>query len=107
MVLTGFRAVIGSWKIMPISPPRTEHISRSDSEKSSFPPSVADPLRIEPGGRRPMIDKAVMDFPEPDSPTTPKVIPGSISSDTPLSTSTPPIATSRSLTESSTISARA
>ena len=34
-------------------------------------------------GSRPIIDKAVIDFPEPDSPTIAKVLPGSRSNDIP------------------------
>ncbi len=85
MVRTGFRDVIGSWKIIAISLPRIDRIeapsggreARSTSPPSSErrntirPPSIF-PLRF---GRRFMIDSAVTLLPQPLSPTTPSVSP--------------------------------
>ena len=60
--------VIGSWKIMAMSSPRTRRIRRSASvgeigavEAGSMPPA----MRAAGFGSRPMIDSAVTDLPEP------------------------------------------
>src|SRR5215217_7939301 len=79
MVKTGLSAVIGSWKMSAISPPRTDCISRSESPPRSRPLYVIRPDSIRPGGSTSrMIENAVSDLPLPDSPTRPSVSPGAI-----------------------------
>ena len=70
MVRTGLRLVIGSWKIMETSLPRTLHIWSSVSSARLIPPSMIRPsTRPLTEGTRRMIDKAVTLLPDPDSPT--------------------------------------
>src|SRR6185437_11747075 len=77
-VIVGFSEVSGSWKIMPISLPRTCRRSSSLSLLMSLSLSRMLPPTIEPPvGSRFMIDSAVMVLPQPDSPTMPSVSPGS------------------------------
>ena len=63
-----------------------------------------DPLTSARRGVSPMIERAVMLLPEPDSPTTPRTCPGAIENDTPRTASTTPssvgIWTERSATAS-------
>ena len=76
---TGFRLVIGSWKIMPISPPRTSRIASSSRVSRSRPDRRTEPsMRLVPSCRSRMIDSAVTDLPEPDSPTMATVSPVSM-----------------------------
>jgi hypothetical protein len=81
---TGFRLVIGSWKIIARSRPR----SLRSAGAGSFARSTTGPARVRnrisppatrPGGSaiRPMIERLVTDLPEPDSPTTASVSPAS------------------------------
>ena len=48
--MTGFSAVEGSWKIMPISLPRISSISAFDSFMRSRPLKMISPLLMTPGG---------------------------------------------------------
>ena len=77
IVSVGFSDVIGSWKIIAISRPRMSSSSRSFSP--SGPGRRTAPRRetIFAGGfgSRPMIESAVTDLPQPDSPTMPSVLP--------------------------------
>ena len=84
-VSTGLRDVIGSWKIMPMSLPRTRRISSSDSSRRSRPLKRMRPLTMRPAGRvtRRMTDSALTDFPQPDSPTSATVSPDRTSQETP------------------------
>src|ERR1043165_2096821 len=67
---TGFSDVIGSWKTMATSSPRTPRISFSLSWTRSRPLKRTSPPVIRPGGAtRRMIDIAVTLLPQPDSPT--------------------------------------
>src|SRR5690606_1970441 len=76
----GLSEVIGSWKIIAISLPRTRRISSSGSVSNSRPASRTLPsTRLELAGRSPMIERAVTLFPEPDSPTMATVSRGAIS----------------------------
>src|SRR5215469_18903556 len=78
MVIVGFSDVIGSWKIMPISLPRTWRIWLSSTEEISLPSrTIFPPTMCPPGGRSRMMDSAVIVFPQPDSPTMPRHSPGS------------------------------
>ena len=78
MVYTGFSDVIGSWKIIAISLPRTPRIIGSVSCSRSRPSNSIEPDSTLPGGLgiRRRIDSAVTLFPQPDSPTTASVWPG-------------------------------
>ena len=90
-VKTGLSEVIGSWKIIEIWLPRTSRISSSESFSRSRPSSRISPSTILPGRpMRRMIDSAVMLLPQPDSPTTPSVLPSSIAKLTPSTALTMP-----------------
>ena len=71
MVITGLSEVIGSWKIIEISLPRTLRISGSLSSSKLRPASLTVPETMRPGGSgiRRISDSAVMLLPQPDSPT--------------------------------------
>ena len=88
----GFRQVIGSWKIIAISWPRTSSSSRSLSFVRSRPSKTTSPETIFAGGfgMRPMIESAVTDLPQPDSPTIPSVLPLSTSNEMPSTALTTP-----------------
>ncbi len=105
-VMVGFSEVSGSWKIMPISLPRIFRICSSDKAVRSWPLSLMLPVAMcPPVGSRFMIDKAVIVLPQPDSPTMPRVSPGSSWNETPSTACTTPsrslIWVRRSLTSSS------
>ena len=76
---------MGSWKIMPMSRPRSSRmlfpIPISSRPRKAILPSPWK--RAVSGGRSCMIDIAVTDLPEPDSPTTPRVSPSGIEKETP------------------------
>src|SRR5262245_564827 len=103
---TGFSELIGSWKIIAISLPRTARSSRCLSPISSRPSSWMLPETSAPW-RRPMSESAVTLLPEPDSPTNPSDSPAASENPTPLTACTrgspppPPKLTTRSLTFSS------
>src|SRR5919202_3352756 len=106
IVSTGFRLVIGSWKIIAICRPRTRRSARWLSRRRSRPSKVADPERTRPArGRRPRSASAVTLSPQPDSPTMPSVSPGPMSNEIPFTACTvpPPVQkwTRRSSTERS------
>ncbi len=83
IVYSGFSEVSGSWKIAPISRPRTLRISSGGRLSMRRPFSLISPAAIRPGGSsRPMIAAPVIDLPAPDSPTTPSTSPGAIENDT-------------------------
>ena len=75
--MTGFNAVIGSWKIMVICFPRIPCISFSDIFRMSFPfKRISPPFTTAGGtGRIPKIARAMVVFPAPVSPTSPRVSP--------------------------------
>ena len=89
---TGLRLVMGSWKIIAMSLPRTSRISSSLSASRSRPLSTTDPSTILPGGSgtRRMTDRAATVLPEPDSPTMPIVSLRSRRKLTPLTAFTTP-----------------
>ena len=68
-VCTGFSAVIGSWKIIPMRSPRSAHISRSGLPTSCWPSKRMLPVTRAPSGSRPISAITVMVLPLPDSPT--------------------------------------
>ena len=83
MVWRGFRLVSGSWKIIPIRLPRSLRFSASSRSSMRLPARWISPAVISPGGSRsPMTAFPTVDLPAPDSPTTPRMSPGSTASDT-------------------------
>src|SRR5262245_10090042 len=76
MVMTGLSELIGSWKTMAISVPSSSRISRSSRPTSSRPMNLTLPERRTLSlGSRFMIERARIVLPDPDSPTTPSVLP--------------------------------
>ena len=77
IVSVGFRLVSGSWKMKPISLPRSLRMSSTLSLRRSIPSNMIEPATILPGGSgtRRAIDRAVTLLPQPDSPTSPSVSP--------------------------------
>src|SRR6266852_4276823 len=69
---TGLREVIGSWKIIAISRPRTRRISSSERRRRSRPLKKIWPPTIRPAGpaTRRMMLSALTLLPQPDSPTS-------------------------------------
>ena len=100
-VNSGFRAVIGSWKIIAISRPRIPRNCCSEMASRSNSPAgwanLAEPLHCAFMARRRRLS-AVTVLPEPDSPTRASFSPGAIEKSIPLTTSTPPNATRRPVT---------
>ena len=91
IVRTGFRLVIGSWKIIAISLPRTLRSSEPFNPSRSLPSNIARPPVTPPlFARIPRIASDVTLFPHPDSPTIPRVSPGAMSNETPLTAWTIP-----------------
>ena len=91
MRMDGCKAVIGSWKIIAISLPRKDCQSDGDSFEILLPRTSAWVLVIEALGlSKPMLIKALTDFPEPLSPTTETISPSSIFKLKSLSTSVVP-----------------
>ena len=75
---TGFRLLIGSWKIIEMSLPRTARISPSGSSRRSRPSNRTLPLtmRAVTLGKSRMSASAETDLPQPDSPTMATISPG-------------------------------
>ena len=72
--MTGFRLVEGSWKIMPMRPPRTPRIALSGRRFRSSPSrSICPPTMRPASGSSRSSASAVMLLPQPDSPTSAKV----------------------------------
>ena len=92
IVRTGFRLVIGSWKIIAISPPRMSRSSSLGSVSRSRPSNQTSPPAISPGGSsiRRMIVSAVTLLPEPDSPTIARRPPRLTAKSTPSTALTTP-----------------
>src|SRR5437588_5125100 len=91
IVSVGFRDVIGSWKIIPISCPRTSSSCDPFSFNRSRPWKTALPSTTRPGGSMsPMIDSIETDLPQPDSPTMPSIVPRSTVKETPSTARTSP-----------------
>src|SRR5919197_1177914 len=105
IVSTGFRLVIGSWKIIAICRPRTRRSARCLSWRRSRPSKRAEPERTRPArGSRPRRASAVTLLPQPDSPTIPSVSPGPISNEIPLTACTVPPPVQKWTRRSSTLS---
>ena len=75
--VTGFSAVIGSWKIIAMRVPRRSRRRLFSAVSVSSPSnSVLPPVGRSASGRRPMTADAVTDLPDPLSPTTQTISPG-------------------------------
>ena len=74
---TGLRELIGSWKIIEISVPRTPSSAFSFSDSRLRSPYQTSPSVTSPGGSgtRPITESALTLFPDPDSPTMASVSP--------------------------------
>ena len=81
--VSGSRAVAGSWKTIEAVCPRMPASSASPAPTTSCPPTAACPVTRAFPGSSPIAAKAMVDFPEPDSPTSARVSPGATRSDTP------------------------
>src|SRR5882762_7820201 len=92
IVSTGLSEVIGTWKIMAISRPRTRRIASSSSVRRSRPLKRMRPPTMRPAGAATsrMIESALTDLPHPDSPTRATVSPSATSQDTPSTARTTP-----------------
>src|SRR6266550_2953844 len=101
-VSTGLSEVIGSWKFIATSLPRTRRSSFFFSFSRSRPLNIAVPLTIRPGGWgiRPSSASVETLLPEPDSPTIPSVSPGKSSYETPSTAWTIPSSVLNSTTRS-------
>ena len=74
--IRGFRAVMGSWKIMAMFRPRYWFHCSSLRPRKSEPSKRIFPWGILAfRGCRPMAERAVMVLPQPDSPTRPNASP--------------------------------
>ena len=91
--ITGFKLVIGSWKIMEILLPRSFLRSSLPMCTMSLPSKRISPSSILPVVpiNRPMTERAVTLFPLPDSPTIPRVEPSFNSMSTPSTDLTIPL----------------
>ena len=78
-IMRGLRAVAGSWKTTEMLRPRSR---RSEAERPKGRPlKMTSP---EVTGCRPTMTRAVVDLPQPDSPTSPSVSPRLTLSETSL-----------------------
>ena len=101
---TGLSELIGSWKIIAISLPRTFRRSSSVAPISSVPPSIARPVISALGPRvSPIRLIAVTDLPQPDSPTIARTSPRRTSNETPSTALTWPSSVWKRTRRSSTV----
>ncbi|KFE15048.1 hypothetical protein DN38_3044 [Vibrio cholerae] len=71
---------MGSWKIKPILLPRTSRIACGERPEIFSPFKYTSPPAMVPGGlSRSITALPTVDFPAPDSPTTPTISPRWIS----------------------------
>ena len=97
-VITGLRLVDGSWKMMLMRWPRMSRMRISGSCRMSLPSTSPSPTATRPAsGRRRRIDSAVIDLPHPDSPTSAKVSPRSMVSESASTARTRPLSESISV----------
>jgi len=94
---TGFRELMGSWKIMEIRLPLMRRISSSGKARRSSPSNRIRPDTILPGGlgTRRMTERARTVLPHPDSPAMPRVSPSLTQRSTPSTALTVPRAVSK------------
>ena len=77
-VNTGFKEVIGSWKIMVMRFPRMSSSSFSVISRRFLPSNRTEPsMTAPPLPNKPIIDSEVTLFPQPDSPTIQTTSPSS------------------------------
>ena len=91
-------------KIIVIFEPRTRFSSRGFRPSSSRPCSFADPETSPFAAVRPITAMKVWLLPEPLSPTTPRVVPRGIASETPRTASTTPSSVAKATVNASTVS---
>src|SRR4051794_13702896 len=86
IVRTGFRLVMGSWKIIAMSRPRISRTSDSSIVTRLTPSNSTSPPSIRPAGlgRSRMMARLVTLLPQPDSPTRPSRSPRATSNVMPL-----------------------
>src|SRR5437868_14039552 len=83
--MTGFNAVIGSWKIIAMREPRRRRRRAALASVSASPSSrISPPASSSVFGSSPMIAWAITVLPEPDSPTRQSRSPRSTLKDTPF-----------------------
>ena len=83
MVRSGLSAVIGSWKIIAMPAPRTLRISAVVAAARSRPSNITrPPSMVTSFGNSRMMALAMIDLPEPDSPTTQRISLAAIESET-------------------------
>ncbi len=82
--MSGLRALIGSWKTIETRSERirASRFSFAVSTLPAKPATVTVPLACSSSGRRPMIEAAVSDLPDPDSPMSPTRSPARMERDT-------------------------
>ena len=89
---TGFSVIIGSWKIIAMSRPRSWRQRAGVAPRSSSPLKRMLPSTMRPGSSsRPISEKPVMLLPEPDSPTRPRISPAARCRSTPSTARTTPL----------------
>jgi hypothetical protein len=100
---TGLSELIGSWKIMAMSRPRTSRIAGSLNAIRSSPPSNGRERGSMPSGgvSRRRMARAVTLLPQPDSPTRQSVRPCATANETLSTTVTSPNAVARRTVSSS------
>ena len=104
--MSGFKRVIGSWKIMAMLRPRKSRISLGDRVDKSMPSNRTVPeIRAFSGSKRKMARPRVL-FPHPLSPTRPTVVPFSFVRSTSVTAWTGPSGVSK-VTERPLLSKRA
>src|SRR6056297_570285 len=104
MLRYGFSELTGSWKIIEIFEPLTRLSSRVVMPSNSWPRNFTDPSARPFSASKPIIAIAVCVLPDPDSPTTPRVWPGSRSKLKPLTACTTPSGVSNRTVRSRTSS---
>jgi hypothetical protein len=94
----------GSWNTIAMRSPRMARSSRSVRPTSSSPASRMLPVTCPPRGTSPITASEVMDLPEPDSPTMPRVLSGSTRNDRSSTTRTGPREVGKAMVSPSTSS---
>ncbi len=98
--ITGFRAAIGSWKIIDIELPRCSIRRLSEAGNSRSPARRISPVARRSSGSRPITARAVMVLPDPDSPISPVRLPAASAKEAPSTRRSGPVVTVRSSTSS-------
>ena len=88
---TGFKAVIGSWKIIAMPEPKRFRTSSLLMAVNSWPSKMTVPERFTLlPCNKPIAARHITVLPLPDSPTTPTLVPAGISISTPRTASSEP-----------------